>query len=189
MSQTNWTSLERHVRRKVPSLLPTITMLRAACTAIPQTAANEKLIKAWKPLLTVMASFSSICPILPMKHTAVANALSTGTRLDRQVPVHKDFIAECPVLADICQHYKGMWPANSYDLLKEIIKISKVPFMVPNANQEEAAPISNLEFWQEGHWYPHWPRIRKAKTYSNYYTAVPEPVNGEFLLITSKVLY
>lgn len=107
----------------------------------------------------------------------IATGLSVGMHLDQLIPAHKEFIKQCPVLAGICNHDGGFWPEESRALLKEIIKVCKAPFSVPNANQEAAA-VSNLEFWQEGHWYPHWPRIRKAKTYSNYYTTVPEPVNG-----------
>lgn len=168
------------MRRKCPSLQATLDMLRAACTNHPDDIQTVRNFKVWKPLLTVLASFNSICPLIPNNQDLmpIATGLSVGMHLDGLIPAHKSFSKQCPVIANICMNNGGFWPDEARALLVEIIKVCKAPFNVANTNQEQAANVSNLEFWQEGHWYPHWPRVRKAKTYSNYYTAVPEPVNG-----------
>jgi hypothetical protein len=98
--------------------------------------------------------------------------------LDENVPQHAEFILQCPVLASIVKANDGYWPPDCQELLKQIVEVCKAPFIVQPCDQEKAAAPTGLEFWQEGHWYPHWERLRKGKHYSKYYTAVPEPING-----------
>lgn len=110
----------------------------------------------------------------------IATGLSMGMVLDAALPLHQDFSRHCPVIAGICSASQGEWPRASMALLVEIVRVCSVPFLVAPADQEEPPVATGLSFWQEGHWYPHWERVRKSKQYPRYHTAVPEPVNGEY---------
>lgn len=115
----------------------------------------------------------------------IATGISVGMQLDEHVPDHKEFISQCPVIANIAKASRGYWPEDLRELLQKIVEVCSAPFLVAPANQEEPAVATNLSFWQEGHWYPHWERIRKGKRYPNYHTAVPDAIDGLYGCIDS----
>ena len=110
----------------------------------------------------------------------MAEGLEQGMILDPHLPLHHEFIRNCPIIANIILSNQGSWPTASILLFKRIVQKCKAPFTVPDANPHAPAHASNLAFWQEGHWFPHWPLLRQGKKYSNFFTTVPEPVAGEW---------
>lgn len=92
--------------------------------------------------------------------------------------------------------FNYLWPVEHLPLFKQILELCKAPFTVPPSEIEfvhgvtaDSDPAGNvtynivknmLEPWQEGQWYPHWPKLRSCKLYEKYYTAVPEPANCEY---------
>lgn len=100
--------------------------------------------------------------------------------LDTNIQQHLQFAQDCPILHNIVTQHNNIWPIKHKGLLLEIAKVCKAPFKIdvdPNS-VEYRAKLSALLFWQEGHWYPHWERLRQSKKYSNYFTQVPEPANS-----------
>lgn len=100
---------------------------------------------------------------------------------------------DCPIIANIITSFNNTWPAQHIPLLEHIIAICKAPYNPPASDVEflngvttatdeagEVTYLNNnrfLEPWEEGQWYPHWPKLRACKLYENYHTAVPEPVH------------
>ena len=102
--------------------------------------------------------------------------------LDKHIVAHRLFISLCPVISNITLSYGGIWPAKFSDLLSSIIEKCQAPFTSEEIDQvENAGDQEDLQFWQLGHWFPHWPRLRKGKQYSNYYTK-PPTTTGKCLL-------
>ena len=116
--------------------------------------------------------------LLYLFQLAIATGLSVGMALDEKIVQHKDFIVHCPVIASIAKANHGYWPDNCRVLLQKIVEVCSTPFLVEPADQEEPAVATGLSFWQEGHWYPHWERIRKGKRYPKYNTPIPDAVDG-----------
>jgi hypothetical protein len=98
--------------------------------------------------------------------------------LDPAIPIQASFVEDCPILSSIVMHYNNEWPEFARPLLNELITVCTRPFNVAPSMHTEATD-SGLEFWQEGHWYPFWPRIRQAQQYSAYFTAVPTTAQGK----------
>jgi hypothetical protein len=112
---------------------------------------------------------------------------------------------DCPIIADIITSFNNAWPIQHTPLLKQIIDICRAPYNVAASEVEFLHGVTTgtdqtgqvtyhnnrhfLEPWEEGQWYPHWPKLRSCKLYPNYYTAVPEPAhckhNCKFLTPTN----
>jgi hypothetical protein len=100
---------------------------------------------------------------------------------------------DCPIISNIITSFNNTWPVQHTPLLKQIIDICKAPYSVPASQVEflhgvttATDPAGNVTYhnhkhdvepWEEGQWYPHWPKLRACKLYKNYHTAVPEPVH------------
>lgn len=116
-----------------------------------------------------------------------------GNPLNEQDPYHTSFMQDCPIISNIITSFNNTWPAQHLHLLKQIIDICKAPYNVPASQVEFLHGVTTatdqegkvtyhihkhvMEPWEEGQWYPHWPKMRACKLYQNYYTAVPEPVH------------
>ena len=65
-SNNRWNSLKQRVRKQYPTLLVVCQQLHDTILA-PNRKKAEKLCAVWLPLLKVLASFNSICPLIPQK--------------------------------------------------------------------------------------------------------------------------
>lgn len=99
--------------------------------------------------------------------------------LDRNIATHAEFILQCPVISAIMIAHNSYWPQNAQHLLTALINMCNEPFKVAEKEIEYRFNDKGLEFWESGHWYPHWPGLRQGLQYPDYYTAAPEPINGE----------
>ena len=113
-----------------------------------------------------------------MHKIAVATGLSQGMNFEPSVPIQAEFEKECPIIAELIRKCGNKCPIFARPLLSKIINLCKAPFEnLTEAPTIPAAP-SAQEFWQEGHCYPFWPRLRQAYLYSSYFSDIPTSAEG-----------
>jgi len=98
-------------------------------------------------------------------------------------PIQSEFQKACPILASLTVHLGGVWPDYAAPLLKAVIEKCRLPFENIIPTPDIPAEPTYLQFWQEGHWYPFWPRIRQARKYSRYYTTLSTAEGTNFIII------
>ena len=116
-SNTSWASLLLHAHRKCITLEPVLQDIKEICTNAPDDQQTVMKFKVWRSLLKVLGSSNSICPLLPTRQIVIADGLSYGMQLDRQVLAHEQFVIWCPVIANIALCYGGCWPDHNNNLL------------------------------------------------------------------------
>ena len=122
----------------------------------------------------------------------LADYFLLGNELNKQNPNHISFMQDCPIISEIITSFNNTWPDQHIPLLKQMIDICKAPYNVAASEVEflngvttatdQAGQVIHhnnnhfVEPWEEGQWFPYWPKLRACKLYPNYYTAVPEPL-------------
>jgi hypothetical protein len=205
---TKWKSLIKKLTKYSPSLGKLLQSLYNLIFGNDHAIVKKTIFETWLPLLKALASFNSICPLIPYSYVLckfccifsntnvqidLAKAFAGGLLLDTNVAQHKNFVRDCPTIGNIIIGFLNNWPLPHQALLSAIILKCALPFTtlpseveflpgvtVTQDTEGDATTVTKngngvpLEFWQVGHWYPHWPILRTCKKYSDYYTAVPE---------------
>ena len=123
----------------------------------------------------------------------LADYFVLGNALNEQNPHHNSFMQDCPIIANIITSFNNEWPVQHMHLFEKIVEKCRAPYNVPASEVEFLHGVTtatdqdgnvayyinkqSVEPWQEGQWYPHWPKLRACKLYPDYYTGVPEPAN------------
>lgn len=132
----------------------------------------------------------------------LASLLNVGLQLDPTNHEHQLFAQDCPVISNIIHGFGGYWPHEHLPLFNEIIEKCLCPFIaepsqveylhgatvktdqIEEQNIDQRTPRmensdlhKKLQFWEVGEWFPHWPKLRACKKYSDYYTEVPDAAN------------
>lgn len=94
---------------------------------------------------------------------------------------------ECPLISAIVINNGNAWPGIAKDLLLDIIQLCQAPYSKQQQQPLKSEP-TDLEFWEEGHYYPFWPRIRQGLKYSSFHTNIPGTRGGLYLALLEKVL-